>query len=253
MQFLFGKPVLPVRPRANGARPLFILGAYPSALHVKWHPPGFKRPIQAVAVDNEPEPFWNGTDEIERVGRWKAEVGYKEGWGTVEGCGSLNGPSGDWVLKNVLCPLKCSYREAWITDCLNTYFESTGAAKRMDSNEVKEVLRELGIAPRKHRPHPSEAEIVRLGKSEHMERLRSELSAAKPKVVVSLGNAALRVLQALADPGSSKLSKLNPGKDYGSELPLIIGGHHCVWLPLAHPAAPKVYQERHAGWVRARA
>jgi hypothetical protein len=50
-QFLFGQPVLPSKPKADGARPLFILGAYPSALHVRWYMPGGQRPIQAVAID----------------------------------------------------------------------------------------------------------------------------------------------------------------------------------------------------------
>ena len=251
MQYLFGKPVLPVKPRANSRRRLFVLGAYPSALHVKWHPPGAKRPVQAVAVDNEPEPFWNGADEAERIERWKAEVGYTESWGTIHRCGGLNGPSGDWVLKNVLCPFQCSYSEAWITDCLNTYYESVGAAKRMDSKEIKPLVGQLGIPPRQHNSHPSEAEIVRLAKAEHLPRLRKELASAQPEVVVTLGNAALRVFSSIADLGGHKLAKLSSGETYGDALRVKVNGAPCVWVPLAHPAAPKVYQESHGKWVEA--
>lgn len=58
--FFFGQPVLPRRAVADGQRDVFVLGAYPSALHVEWTPPSPHRPVRALAVDNEPEPFWNG-------------------------------------------------------------------------------------------------------------------------------------------------------------------------------------------------
>jgi len=56
-RFPFGKPVLEQDPRPNGNIRLFILGANPSALHVRWQPPSPFGQIRALAVDNEPEAF----------------------------------------------------------------------------------------------------------------------------------------------------------------------------------------------------
>jgi hypothetical protein len=56
-------------PVASSHCDLFVLGAYSSALHVRWTPPEQTklRRIKALAVDNEPEPFWTGDDEPERI------------------------------------------------------------------------------------------------------------------------------------------------------------------------------------------
>src|SRR5215212_6481198 len=53
--FPFGRLVVPCDPVATGRAAMFVLGAYPSALHVRWRPPqGEGRVVQALAVDNEP-------------------------------------------------------------------------------------------------------------------------------------------------------------------------------------------------------
>jgi hypothetical protein len=55
--FPFGASVLRRPPSASTKTRVFVLGAYPSALHVGWRPPEGK-PIRAMVVDNEPEQFW---------------------------------------------------------------------------------------------------------------------------------------------------------------------------------------------------
>ena len=74
---------------------------------------------------------------------------------------------------------------------------------------------------------------------------------AKPEVIVTLGNAALRVLRellfALGGPDA-----LHADADYGKELLVTVAGVTARWLPLVHPAAPKPYQVAHAAWVAAR-
>jgi len=79
-RFLFGQPVLPAKPAAHGPKRVFILGAYPSALHVRWFGPDRDCLIQAVAVDNEPEPFWTGADERERIEAWLGRVSFHDDW-----------------------------------------------------------------------------------------------------------------------------------------------------------------------------
>ena len=48
MIFPFGLQILARSPSANEKRRVFILGAYPSALHVKWDPPRPHRTIHAI-------------------------------------------------------------------------------------------------------------------------------------------------------------------------------------------------------------
>jgi len=97
--FPFGQPLR--RCSARRARPaqLFILGAYPSALHVAWTPSvyGEAKPqrIQALAVDNEPEPFWAGEYAEQYLEQWKQDVHFDAAWGTVTPAAPrFNGPSG---------------------------------------------------------------------------------------------------------------------------------------------------------------
>jgi hypothetical protein len=246
--FLFGRPVRNMRPIADGPRPLFVLGAYPSALHVRWHPPGSAKPIQAVAVDNEPEPFWTGERELDLIEEWKRAVGFRDQWGAVFACGNSNGPSGLWVEKKVLAPLGLHRSSAWITDCLDTYFESAAAAVRLNAPELVSVIEEYGIPRRQHRSHPSESGIVSEAKRSHCERLRSELTEARPELILTLGNAALRVLGSLLEDGSDRISKLSP-QAYGQPLQARIHGRKARWIPLAHPAARKAYQDAHDAWV----
>jgi hypothetical protein len=61
-QFPFGAPVLACGTEMPTRQfPVLVLGAYPSALHVRWVPPeGYGRAVAALPVDNEPTPFWDG-------------------------------------------------------------------------------------------------------------------------------------------------------------------------------------------------
>jgi hypothetical protein len=251
MRFLFGRPVLKMRPAAEGPRPFFILGAYPSALHVCWCPPGFAKSIKAIAVDNEPEPFWAGEGEADLIREWKRKVGFSDEWGSISDCSRFNGPSGQWVEKKILAPLGVRRSSAWITDCLDTYFESDAAARRLDAQELLSVLTHRGIPGRKHRSHPSEAAIVNEAEQCHRERLLNELLEAQPDFVVTLGNAALRVFGSLIENGSDRMSKLSP-EDYGRKYRVRVRGRGTQWIPLAHPAAPKAYQDVHDAWVNGR-
>lgn len=247
-RFPFGRPVLPCPPSADGRRPVFVLGAYPSALHVRWTPPAPFRPIAALGVDNEPTPFWDGADQAARVERWARDVGWNPAWGAVAAVGSLNGPSGAWVSSRVLAPLGVTRGDAWITDCLDTYRASTGAAARLEDT-YRPFAATVGLPPDALGPHPSESDIVTEALRDHRARLVAEIGTARPELVVTLGNAALRVLAGLGEvvgePAPGKLAVAG----YGRRLTLRVAGLDVEWLPLAHPAAPSVYQEAHAAWA----
>jgi hypothetical protein len=72
---------------------------------------------------------------------------------------------------------------------------------------------------------------------------------ASPNLIVTLGNAAIRVLEGIADdaPGLRRLSA-NELK-YGQLLRIRIGARSVPWLALAHPASPSTYQRAHTSWI----
>lgn len=251
--FPFGRPLEPRKPTATSARRLFLLGAYPSALHVEWKPPAPYQRIAALAVDNEPEPFWTGKDEAERIEAWAASVSWKPEWGTVGPVGPLNGSSGQWLDEKLLKPLRTSRNDTFITDCLDTYRFSRGQEEavttRFTEFAQKHGLEWTGVPDALK--HPGEDEIVTEAFQHHLKRLTAELKLAAPRMVVTLGNAALRVFARMANVAEPEL--LKPNKDYGTEVPVTVAGLQVTWLPLVHPGQrSKEWLAAHAKWIRAR-
>lgn len=252
-QFPFGRPLEARKPTATAACRLFLLGAYPSALHVEWRPPAPFQRVAALAVDNEPEPFWTGRDEEERIEAWKTTVGWRAEWGSVGPVGPLNGSSGLWLDQKVLSPLRATRAETWVTDCLDTYRFSKGQ-EEVVTGKYAPFAEKLGLqwkgVPATLR-HPSEDQIVSETRDHHLKRLMTELRVAQPRIVVTLGNAALRVFAALVD--RSEPEKLVPGKDYGAPIEVTVAGKPATWLPLVHPGQrSKEWQAVHARWVHLR-
>jgi hypothetical protein len=254
-RFPFGAHVLRRSPSASTPRLLFVLGAYPSAVHVQWTPPGAGKTVRALPVDNEPEPFWEGSDEVEVVAEWKRKVRFDENqWGRVEPTGKLNGSSGVALAHDFLAPLGVVRNDVWITDVLDTYRASEGAEERIaDTYAHFAVAAKAPPAGLAH--HPSEDAIVQEGLEQpQRQRLMAEIEKAQPKVIVTLGNAALRVLRTLLakDGGSVAPAALSAGRDYGKAVSLRLGGRSVVWLPLAHPAAVRTipaFGTVHRAWI----
>lgn len=247
--FPFGVPVQHCSPIASGQRAVLVLGAYPSALHVRWEPPegSAARVVRALAVDNEPEPFWTGEDDPARIRRWAADRAWSTEWGSVMPAPGINGPSGQWVQDHVLARFGIERAEAWITDCLDTYKASERMRVAVEA-VYNPFAQTHGLPTAELERHPSEAKIVAEARRGHLRRIRNELDEAQPEVVVTLGNAALRVFRALLNlPGVPVRLVADAG--YGAPLAVAIGGRSIRWFPLAHPAAPSAYQKIHRGWT----
>lgn len=242
--FPFGRPGRAAPPSARAAK-LFVLGAYPSALHIRWTPPKPYRSVRALPVDLEPEPFWNGADQAARVMAWKRAVGWRDEYGHADPAGRLNGSSGAWVDERILAPLGVRREDAWITDCLHWYCLSMGAAARIDDT-YRPFAAEHDLPQVALPSHPSEGEIVTAAAVE-LPRLRAELLAVAPERAVTLGNAALRVMRQLVDAGLPR--RLSAGGSYGRPAEGNSEGLGFTVLPLAHPAAPTVYQTAHERWM----
>lgn len=245
-RYPFGAPVTPRPPSATTARSIFLLGAYPSALHVEWTPPEPWNRVRAIPVDDEPTPFWDGADEVDRIASWATRVGFNAAWGSVRPVGELNGSSGVWVRDMVLVALGAVHADAWVSDCLVTYRASTGATRRLADTYAPFAL-SVGLPATQLGDHPSEDAIVDEALRLHHERLSAELCACGPALIVTLGNAALRVARELVDGGREVPGKLSV-RGYGARYDIGVAGRQARLLPLAHPASPRAYQEAHQRW-----
>jgi hypothetical protein len=247
--FPFGAPVRRMPPSRTQPSAVFVLGAYPSALHVAWTPPpgsGLQH-VRALAVDNEPTPFWDGADEAERVAAWSAEH-FDAAWGVVRPAGAGgNGSYGRWVASRVLAALRVDPASVCFTDCLDTYRASKGQAGRLDDT-YDSFAATYGVDPADLAAHPSESEIVGETVSEHLPRLRSELEAAAPSRVITLGSAAARVFHTLTQrPGPPQGLRQH---GYGEERRVSWRGKELRWIPLVHPGQRRAdWQSLHASWM----
>jgi len=115
-RFPFGQPSGRCKPRRATKAKAFVLGVYPSALHVRWSGPGVR--ISYLAIDQEPWPFWDGHDEAQRVAKWRRDVEWQDAWGTATPPGKLNGSSGHKLRDHYLAPLGLNTDDVWLTDCL---------------------------------------------------------------------------------------------------------------------------------------
>ena len=201
--FPFGRPSTPRGPRTpSGQAGLFVLGVYPSALHVRWEPPAWARrdlgisAVAALAVDDEPSVFWDGADAVDRVSEWRADVGFLEGdeegrWGRVRPAG--NGTSGRSVVEGVLSPLGIESESTWFSDAVDLFFikRAGGGRQRQQADAIAEdyepFARATGLPSASLPLRPTVADLVDLAVSGHRERLRTELVRSRSPLVVTLG------------------------------------------------------------------
>jgi uracil-DNA glycosylase len=212
-------------------------------------PPGFGSPVTALPVDNEPTPFWDGNPEqvTELFTRWR-DNHFDPRWGTVAPS-SLNGPTGRELDRRWLNPLGYDRAGAFITDCLTTARASNGVAQRL-ADRYAPVVEALGAPRADLAPHPSEDQIVDEALSEHTNRLSAQILAAHPALIVTLGNAAARVLAGLGGQTGRGFA-LTPAT-YGRERNIVLGQRTFRWQALVHPATPKAWADRHSTWTQTR-
>ena len=248
-QFPFGQPVLPRTPPETASRRVFILGAAPNAFHIEWKPPAPFDRVAALAVDNEPQPFWTGADEAAQLEAWAKRVMWNPEWGSIGPAGELNSSSGQWLDEKVLGPLGFNRGETWFTDCLDTYRFTRGqeqvVVSKFEPFAKKFSVPWAGVA--EALKHASEDEIFNEVKEHQLSRLKRELRAAQPKHVITLGNAALRVFAKLV--GIEEPALLDP-KAYGETMEVKFEARPMTWRPLMHPGQrSKAWQNAHSKWL----
>jgi uracil-DNA glycosylase len=256
--FPFGQPVLPRPPSATGSRTVFVLGAYPSGFHVAWWLPGREDrrtpDAKALIVDNESEVFWDGDGAADLLEQWQREVCFVDhSWGRVAlpEAGN-NGPSGQWLRDKILVPLGYSRADCWITDCLDTARLNAGQQRRIRETYLP-VIGRLGLStPNMDLTPTGESSIVWEARQGHLGRLSRELDTARPELIVTLGNAALRVLRLLVEIDSGDPGTALAETKYGAEVRARLGARPVRWLPLVHPRSgeriPK-WRQIHMRWL----
>jgi hypothetical protein len=211
-RFPFGQKLTPVPHTHSGRTNIFVLGAYSSALHARWKfgPRGSDR-VKALAIANEPEPFWGGMGEMDLI------TNHTPPFGSLLST-PQNGASGTALRDRYLIPLDLDAANCWLTDVVNTYFstpqqrdafERAYASKGLAAPNWTLPLRPQRIAP----------------DAERKEQLISELRVASPSWLIALGDVPLSAL------GLGKLSRYR----YGQPVAVRIFGIETNLVPFTHP------------------
>lgn len=192
-------------------------------------------------------PFWDGSGQAALLKAWR-ESCWSDDWGTVSSADRYNGSSGDALVKGWLEPLGIDSGDSWCTDCLDRYHQSVDMRRAI--NDVYVPFAEGDPRLRGRLPqlpkHPSTHAIVE--GADHA-RLDDEIRTAQPEIVITLGEAALKVFRSLVS--ASEPDGLHSDERYGSEVRFRSGGRGIVWYPLIHPGQKRSpWRPAHDLWAR---
>jgi hypothetical protein len=109
---------------------VLIIGVYPSAVHARWLAGDGRIRIRALAVANEPEPFWTGQDAEKHLAAVAATVPAVVGRLVV--APGHNGPSGQALEASVLAPLRLTRDHIRIADIDNRYMANPAQQQAID-------------------------------------------------------------------------------------------------------------------------
>ncbi|NLD76030.1 MAG: hypothetical protein GX643_05120 [Acidimicrobiales bacterium] len=262
--FPFGQPntVRPARlPRFGPAR-VMIVGVYPSAWHVSWKAPAYLASrssggsVAALAVDVEPEVFWNGdTDSFSpMLNQWRAVTGFVDGdhAGAHGWIGprspSANGSSGAKVEERYLRPLGIPVSQTAFTDVYPVFVvKRSKSGKRREQGdaiavEYDSIAQDIGRQPSTLPPRPSTGALVAGAIERFSDRIVDDLEAADAPLIISLGDEALQVLSqipALQPRPPARTITETYGTEYGRPGSLTVNGTAVQWIALAHPGLLK--------------
>ena len=228
------------------------MGIYPSALHIRWVSQDFR--IAALAVDEEPWPFWDGGDQDHRVQTWQTKVGWRPAWGEVSPAGRLNGSSGVSVRDHVLNALGIDIGRAWLTDAVPFFHVHRGPGTQgaAMSSRYDGFARQHGLPLHNLPDRPSTDRLIQYAVEHELGRLRAELVDSKASLMITLGSEALAVAAALGE-GDLPLA-LSPGGTYGVTCTTRIEGRSIQVLPLVHPGQrAAAWRAAHDRWLESRA
>ncbi len=226
--FPFGQKLHPLVQEDKTPKKVFVLGVYASAVHARWKKDN-KIICQALAVASEPRIFWDGNAQEARqiISQIKipSELGYLEPAGK-----QLNGPSAKVLDENILAPLGCERKDAWLCDCL--------PETRLNSSQVKALKEKYNPLIEKYSLNPVTIPIrpTNFCDKKRSEEITAELFESGAELLVLLGDIPLaQYLKKVADVPYSTLGEYVDMFGYGNKTKVNICGKEIYVLPLAHP------------------
>ena len=239
-----------------------VVGVYPSAFHVHWAAPaharnrGAKGRVAALAVDVEPEVFWDGNRSgyDAKVTAWKSKVGFIDG----DGAGAhghiaaqpptANGSSGAKVAARYLDPLNIDASRVGFTDVYPVFVlkhnakPKSGTRQQGDAieQEYNAIAHRLGKPPCTLPRRPATSALPRLAAKQYGDRIVADLERIDPLLLITLGAEVWHTLQLLeqldARPPTSAFNDLY-GDPYGSRGTIALNGRRIDWLPRSTPVS----------------
>lgn len=249
--FPFGNPIIPVRQECRGKRRVFVLGVYASAVHARWVSEDGQILIRALAVASEPSIFWRGSDVENIINSIPVPTGAGR---LLPANRSLNGPSGKALDDCILSPVGITRDQAWLCDLLPES-RCNPSQKSALEREYLPRMKLLGLPEFNFPPVPKV-----LATNERVDEISEELLAAKPDVLITLGDLPLKWYTSCF--GSKKsLKGYGTGIDnYGGLHDITIDGYKLQLLPLVHVRQAgrlgnhsKEWAELHEIWVNTKA
>ena len=157
-------------------------------------------------------------------------------------------------------PLEVDPQHVAMTDAVPWFFVKSGAGSQSAARDRLAQLsltKALGIDPGELPARPTTKHLVEIVTgSPRRESLRSEIVAAEPANVVTLGQEGLDAVRGVVDSATGAQTRLLPDDAYGTEGSLTIDGERLRWIPLAHPglirqlAMDSRWRTAHDRWKR---
>jgi len=246
--FPFGEPLLPVVQQDQGAKDVFVLGVYASAVHARWRDTDGRTVIRALAVASEPYIFWDGEGAEEIVGRIPIP---KEAGTLVPAAGNINGPSGRALDELFLNPLGLDRSRAWLCDLVPHCCANPGQIRAIQGRYVP-------VARRFDLPEPALPKVpIRFIDEARRLEILDELRRSRAKTLITLGDQPLLWFVGHFAPHWKRLSDFGTSSDaYGRYHRLRLDDIELEILPLAHPRQAAglgkhspTWTKRHEAWV----
>ena len=226
--FPFGQKLHPLVQEDKTPKKVFVLGVYASAVHARWKKDN-KIICQALAVASEPRIFWDGN--VQEASQIISQIKIPSELGYLEPAGKqLNGPSAKVLDENILAPLGCERKDAWLCDCL--------PETRLNSSQVKAIKEKYNPIIEKYSLNPVTIPTrpTNFCDKKRSEEITLELFESGAELLVLLGDIPLaQYLKKVADVPYSTLGEYVDMFGYGNKTKVNICGKEIYVLPLAHP------------------
>lgn len=234
-------------------------------MHVRWVLPTWAQQefgrshVSSLAVDVEPNVFWEGADPPAGtlVQQWEKRHfpgDHANTFGTVQP--GHNGSSGINVAEEILANFGWRLDDVWLTDASNRFYVKKGTVQKPGQADVIRTVynpfaQQVGLPQASLPPRPTRAALVGIAVKEEGSRLVQEWLQAAAPILITLGEEARQVAAALAEEseGPPRLPLRSNDPQYGHPGRIAIAGHAARWMALTHPGnRSQTWTDARQGW-----